>query len=129
MLRCILVQMIQLSGVNGTQIRGTYHCLLQLVEGILMHRFSVPLQICFDYSGETSCYSLETLDKLLVKSADADKLSNFMDGGRSRPTSEDLDLLGVHAYSIFFDDVSAKANSWLKERRLIVAGKKLGLLQ
>ena len=53
---------------------------------------------------------MESFDKLLVKSTQPDKVSNFLGGGRSRPASNDLELFRVHVYSIFIDDVSAKKN-------------------
>ena len=76
-----------------------------------MHGCLLPFEICFKHRGKRSRYSLESLDTLLVKLTHPVKLLKFMDGGRCRPTSICRDLFGVHVYSIFIDDVSAKWNS------------------
>ena len=114
-LSSIRLQMVRLSGVDSTQMCRTDHCLLQLVKCSLMHGCPLPFEICFKHCVERSRYSLEFFDKLLVKSTQPHKLSNFMDGGQSRPTLNDLDLFEVYVYSIFIDDVSAKRNSRLEE--------------
>ena len=62
---------------------------------------------------------------MLVKSTQRDNLSNFMDGGWRRPTSNDLPLFEVHVYSIFIDDVSAKGYSSLEKCGFIDEGKQL----
>ena len=80
-----------------------------------MHGCPFPFEICFEHRGKRSRYSLEFFHKLLVKPGQPDKLSNFMDSGRRRPTSNDLDLFGVHVHPIFIDDVSATGNSRLEE--------------
>ena len=85
-----------------------YHCLFQLVEGSLVYSRLLPLKVCFKHRGERGRYSLDSFKKLLVKSTQPDKFSNFMEGGRRKSCSNDLDLLRIHVYSIFPDDVSAK---------------------
>ena len=112
----IRVQMVWLSGVDGTQMCRIDHCLLQLVEGGLMYRCPLPFAICSQHRGWRSRHSLESFDKLLVKSTQPDKLSNFMDVGRQRPTLNDLDLFRVPVYSIFIDHVSAERDWRLQER-------------
>ena len=106
----------------------TNHRLLQLVEGSWMHGCPLPFEICFQHHGERSRYSLEFFDKLLVKSTQPDKLSNFMDGGLCRPTSNYLDLFGVHVYAVFIDDVSPKRPSGLEKRLFVDRGQQLVLL-
>ena len=54
------------------------------------------LEMCLKHRGQRGCDTLEPFDKLLVKSTQPDKLSNFTNRGRRRPTSNDLDLFGVH---------------------------------
>ena len=108
--------MIRLSVINGTQMCRIDHCLLQLVKGTLVHSCAIPLDVCFKHCGHRCRYGLKSFDKLLVNSTQPDKLSNFMDGGRRRPTSNDVDLFGVHVCCIFIDDVSAKGYSGLEER-------------
>ena len=88
-----------------------------------MHSCPVPLEICLKHCGRRGCDSLEPFDKLLVKSTQPDELSNFMNPSRRRPTSNDLDLFGVHVYSVSVDDVSAEGYSTLEECGFIDAGK------
>ena len=71
----------------------------------------------------------QTFDKLLVKSTQSNELSNFMNRSWRRPTSNDLDLFGVHVYSILVDDVSTEGYSTLKECGFIDAGKELVLTE
>ena len=80
-----------------------------------MHGCLLPFKFCFKPRGEGSGYVLESFDKLLIKSTQPDKLSNLMDRGWRRPTSNNFDLFRVHVYCIFIDDVSAKRNSRLEE--------------
>ena len=108
--------MVRLPGVDSTQMCRMDHCLLQLVEGSLMHSSPLSFEICFEHRGARSSYNLESFDKLLVQSTETDKLSNFMDGGLSRPTLNSLDVSGVHVYSILINDVSAKRNSGAEGR-------------
>ena len=63
--RSLRVQVIQLSGVDGTEICRIYHCLLQLVEGSLMHSCPLPVEICLKHLGQQGYNSLEPFDKLL----------------------------------------------------------------
>ena len=114
-LRSIRVQVIRLPRVYGTQMWRIDHCLLQLVKGSLVYSCPLPLEVCLHHCGQRGRYTLEFFDKLLVKSTQPDKLSNFMNGGWRRPTSNDLELFGVDVYSIFIDDVSAKGCSTLEE--------------
>ena len=88
-----------------------------------MHSCTLPLEICFKHCGQRGCDSLHPFDKLLVKSTQPNQLSNFMNRGRQRPTSNDLDLFRVHVYSVSIDDVSAEGYATLEERRFIDAGK------
>ena len=75
----------RLSGVDGTQMCRLDHWLLQLVKSSLMYDCRLRFEICFKHRGKRSCYSPESFDKLLVKSTQPDKMTNFMDGGRRRP--------------------------------------------
>ena len=88
-----------------------------------MHSCPLPLEICLKHRGQRGCDSLEPFDKLLVKSTQPDELSNFMNHSRRRATWNDLNLFGVHVYSVSVDDVSAEGYSTLEERRFIDAGK------
>ena len=108
--------MVRLFGVDGTQMCRIDHWLLQLVEGSLVHSRPRSRNVCFKHRGQRGRYSLESFDKLLVKPTQPNKLSNIMDGGGSRANSNDLDRFGVHVYSIFIEDVSAKRDSRLEER-------------
>ena len=114
--RSICVQVKWLPGVDGTQIWCIDHCLFQLVEGSLVYSCSIPLEACFKHRSQRGRYSPKSFNKLLVKSAQTDRLSNLMNRGRRRPTSNALDLLGTHVYSIFIGDVSANRYSSLGER-------------
>ena len=76
-----------------------------------MHSCQLPFEISFKHRDERSHYSLEPFEKLLVKSPQPNKLSDFIDGGRCRLIPNDLDLFVVHVYSIVIDDISAKRNS------------------
>ena len=84
-----------------------------------------PLDVCLEHRGRRGCDSLEPFDKLLVKSTQSNELSNLMNRSWRRPTSNDLDLFGVHVYSIFVHDVSTEGYSTLEECGFIDAGKKL----
>ena len=88
-----------------------------------MHSCPLPLEICLKHRGQRGCESLEPFDKLLIKSTQLDKLSNFMNRGRRGPTSNDLDLFGVHVYSVPIDDVSAEGYLTLEECGFIDEGK------
>ena len=90
-----------------------------------MYRCPLPVEICLKHCGQRGCDSLEPFDKLPVKSTRPDELSNFINRGRRRPTSNDLDHFGVHVYSISIDDVSAEGYSTLEECGSIDAGKQL----
>ena len=90
-----------------------------------MHNCALPLEVRLKHRGQRGCDSLEPFDKLLVKSTQPDKLSNLMNGGGRRPTPNDLDLFGVHVYSILISGVSAKGYLTLEERGFIDAGKQL----
>ena len=105
------------------------HCLLQLVKESLMYGCPLPLEVCLKHCGQRGCDSFEPFDKLLVKSTQPDELLNFMNRSRRRPTLNDLDLFGVHVYSISVDDVSAEGYSTLEERGSIDAGKQLVLTE
>ena len=94
-----------------------------------MYGCPLPLEVCLKHCGQRGCDSLEPFDKLLVKSTQSDELSNFMNRSRRRPTSNDLDLFGVHVYSISVDDVSTEAYSTLEEGGFIDAGKELVLTE
>ena len=72
---------------------------------------------------------MEPFDKLLVKSTQPDELWDFMNRSWWRPISNDLDLFGVHVYSITVDDVSTEGYSTLEERGFIDAGKQLVLTE
>ena len=72
---------------------------------------------------------MEPFDKLLLKSTQSNELSNFMNRSWRRPTSRELDLFGVHVYSIFVDDVSTEGYENLEERGFIDAGKELVLTE
>ena len=87
-----------------------------------MHGCPLPLEVCFEHRGQRGRNSLESFDKLLVKCTQPDNPSNFMKGGWRRPISNDLDLLGIHVYSVIIDDVSAKGYSSPEERSFIDAG-------
>ena len=121
--RSIRVQVIRLPGVDGTEMCRIDHCLLQLFEESLMHSCPLQLKICLKHCGQRGCDSLEPFDKLLVRSTQPDKLSNFMNRGRRRPTSNDFDFFRVHVYSLSIDDVSAEGYSALGECGFIDAGK------
>ena len=121
-LKSLRVQLIRLLGVHGTQMCRIDHCLLQRVECSLVYSCLLPLKVCFNHRGQRGRHSLESFDKLLVKSTQPDKLSNLMNSRWRRRTSNDLDLFSVHVYSIFIDDVSAKPDSSLEERGFINAG-------
>ena len=82
-----------------------------------------PLKVCLKHRGQSGCDSLEPFDKLLVKSTPSNELSNFMNRSWRRPTSNDLDLFGVHVYSFFLDDVSTEGYWTLEECGFIDAGK------
>ena len=84
-----------------------------------------PLEVCLEHRGRRGCNSLEPFDKLLVKSTQSNELSNCMNHSWWRPTSNDLDLFGVHVYCIFVDDVSTEGYWTLEERGFIDAGKDL----
>ena len=94
-----------------------------------MYSCPLPLQVCLKHCGQRGCDSLEPFDKLLVKSTQSDEVSNFMNRTRRRQTSNDLDLFGVHVYSIFVDDVSTEGYSTLEEPGFIDAGKELVLTE
>ena len=94
-----------------------------------MYGCSLPLEVCLKHCGQRSCDSLQPLDKLLVKSTQSNELSNFMNGSRRRPTSNDLDVFGVHVYSISVDDVSTEGYLTLEECGFIDAGKQLVLTE
>ena len=94
-----------------------------------MYRCPLPLEVCLEHCGQRGCNSLQPFDKLLVKSTQSDELSNFMIGSRRRPISNDLDLFGVHVYSISVDDVSTEGYSTLEERGFFDAGKELVLTE
>ena len=100
---------------------------LRCVEGSLVSSVPLPLEVCFKHRGQRGHHSLESFNKLLVKSKQPNKLSNFKNGGWRRPISKDLDLFGVHVYSISIDGVSAKGYSSLEERGFVDAGKRLVL--
>ena len=89
----------------------------------------LSLEVCLNHRGQRGCDSLEPFDKLLVKSTQSNELSNFMNRSWRRPAWNDLDLFGVHVYSIFVDDVSAERYSALEERGFIDAGKELVLME
>ena len=84
-----------------------------------------PLEVCLKHRGQRGCDSLEPFDKLLVKSGKSNELSNFMNRSWRRSTSKDLDIFGVHVYSIFVDDVSTEGYLTLEECGFIDAGKEL----
>ena len=86
-----------------------------------------PLEVCLKHRGQRGCNSLEPFDKLLVKSSQSNELASFMNRSWLRPTLNDLDLFGVHVYSIFVDDVSTEGYSTLEECGFINAGKELVL--
>ena len=94
-----------------------------------MYSCPFPLEVCLKHRGQRGCDSLEPFDKLLVKSTPSDGLSNFMNRSRRRPTSNDLDLFGVHVYFIFVNDVSTEGYSTLEERGFFDAGKELVLTE
>ena len=87
------------------------------------------LEVCLKHRGQRGCDGLEPFDKLLVKPTQSNELWNFMNRSWRRPTSNDLDLFGVHVYSIFVDDVSTGGYSTLEERGFIDAGKELVLTE
>ena len=68
---------------------------------------------------------MEPFDELLIECARANELSNLVDCSRRWPSSDHLHLVGVHVHSIRVDDVPAKRNPLLKERRLVDAGIEL----
>ena len=123
--RSVCVQVIRLSRVDSTEMCRIDHRLLQLVEGSLMDSCPFPLEVCLKHRGQRGCDRLEPFDKLLVKCTQSNELSNFMNRSWRRPTSNDLDLFGVHVYSIFVDDVSTEGYSTLEECGFIDAGKEL----
>ena len=86
-----------------------------------------PLEVCLKHRGQRGCDRLEPFDKLLVKSTQSNELLKFMNRSWRRPTFNDLDLFGVHVYSIFVHDVSTEGYSTLEERGFIDAGKELVL--
>ena len=88
-----------------------------------MYSCPLPLKICLRHRSQRGCDSLEPFNKLLVKSTQPNKLSNFMNRGGRRPTSNNLDIFGVHVYSILIDDVSTKGYWTLEECGIIDAGK------
>ena len=88
-----------------------------------------PLEVSLKHRSQRGCDSLEPFDKLLVKSTRSNELSNFMNRSWRRPTSNDLDLVGVHVYSIFVDDVSTEGYSTREERGFIDAGEELVLTE
>ena len=88
-----------------------------------MYGCPLPLEVCVKLCGQRGCDSLKPFDKVLVKSTQPDKVSNFMNRSRRRPTSNDLDLSGVHVYCISDDDVSPDSYSTLEKRGFIDAGK------
>ena len=90
-----------------------------------MYGCPFPLEVCLEHLGQRGCDSSEPFDKLLVKSTQSNELSNFMNRSRRRPTSNDLDLFGLHVYSIFVDDVSTEGYLTLEECGFIDAGKEL----
>ena len=94
-----------------------------------MYGCPLPLEVCLKHCGQRGCNSLEPFDKLLVKYTQSDEMSNFMNRSRRRPTSNDLDLFGVHVYSISVDDVSTEGYSTLEERGFINAVKELVLTE
>ena len=94
-----------------------------------MYGCPLLLEVCLKHCGQRGCDSLEPFDKLLRKSTQSNELSNLMNRSRRRPTSNDLDLFGVHVYSIFVDDVSTEGYSTLEERWFIDAGKELVLTE
>ena len=100
--------MVRLLRVDSPQMCRVYCCLLQFVEGGLVHGCPLAFEVSLEHSGESSCCSLESFDKMLIESTETDRLSNSMDSGGRRPTSDDLDLLRVPVYFIFVYDVSAK---------------------
>ena len=123
--RSVCVQVIRLSRVNSTEMCRIDHRLLQLVEGSLMDGCPFPLEVCFNHRSQRGCDSLEPFDKLPVKSTQSNELSNFTNRSWRRPTSNNLDLFGVHVYSIFVDDVTTEGYLTLKECGFIDAGKEL----
>ena len=127
--RSFCVQVIRLSMVDSTEMCRIDHRLLQLVEGSLMDGCPFPLKVCLKDRGQRGCGSLDPFDKLLVKSTQSNELSNFMNRSWRRPTSNDLDLFGVHVYSIFVDDVSTEGYSTLEECGFIDARKELVLTE
>ena len=94
-----------------------------------MYGCPLPLKVCLKHCGQRGCNSLEPFDRLLVKSAQSDELSNFMNRSRRRRTLNDLDLFGVHVYSISVNDVSTEEYSTLEECGFIDAGKELVLTE
>ena len=94
-----------------------------------MYGCQLSLEVCLKHCGQRGCDSLEPFHKLLIKSTPSDELSNFMNRSRRRPTSNDLDLFGVHVYSISVDDVSTEGYWTLKEHGFIDAGKELVLTE
>ena len=94
-----------------------------------MYSCPFPLEVCLKHRGQRGCDSLEPFDKLLVKSTQSNEMSNFMNRSWRRPTSNDLDVFGVHVYSIFVDDVCTEGYSTLEERGFISAGKELVLTE
>ena len=94
-----------------------------------MYGCPFPLKVSLTHRGQRGCNSLELFDKLLVKSTQSNELSNFMNHSWRRPTSNDVNLFGVHVYSIFVDDVCTEGYSTLKERGFIDAGKELVLTE
>ena len=94
-----------------------------------MYGCPFPLEVCPKHRGQSDCDSLEPFDKLLVKFTQSNELLNFMNRRWQRPTLNDLELFGVHVYSIFVDDVSTEGYSTLEECGFIDAGKELVLTE
>ena len=94
-----------------------------------MYGRPLPLQICLKHCGQRRCNSLEPFGKLLVSPTKPDELSNFMNRSRQRQTSNDLDLFGVHVYSISVDDVCTEGYSTLEEGGFMHARKQLVLTE
>ena len=94
-----------------------------------MYGCPFPLELCLKHRGQGGCDSLEPCNKLLVKSPNSNDLSNFMNCSWRRPTSNDLDLLEVHVYFIFVDDVSIEGYLTLEEFGFIDAVKDLVLTE
>ena len=94
-----------------------------------MYSCPLPLEVCLKHCSQRGRDSLEPFDKLLVKSTQPDELLNLVNRSRRRPTSNDLDLFGVHVYSISVDDVSTEGYSTLEEGGYIDARIQLVLTE